>query len=624
MAISLGTRAFWDSLRCLRLDLGDAHFPGGTKSDASTDHIRVMASTEFHNKGRMMKSKKYFWGLPMFIFAMIACCGESIVNDACAKVKGKFELQLKTENLLGELDRFSIESEPLNALFTDQSPKNVCRYAKRYVKVKSMLKSLEGDLDDWNALIKQNKKDKIYRAYVATVQMALYSIYSRPHEFLGFLKILNSDTNTISCDSLKRIGKIPAWDSEISEWGIKAESYLIRAQESIESALEMDRYYGDARILKAQLLVLKEQYFDAQDLFNTLEKEGLFKDRRSFLNTWQAFIAMKLENASFGKDRLKRAAAISEPLENATWASGYLRNLRLSESKWTLFESSDFDPPAEGPLGRLKKDTIETLGAITNEMVKPLKSIPMGIQDADVVDIATQSHTILLSIDTDRSEQNLTKYTQLIENLYYLGIELEKIIQQWDTLASTNEKNAYYYSLNKTSCTFLVAKMAASTMNIVSDKDIQMLLKKRPEDKLNRNQVNYAAKWIEWVRLRDTLHEEVHSVQAQKGDLIASELLSFEYEATFGDADVALGKLEALETKLTEQKITRLSIFSADNEIEPKAYIAAWKSFLNLKKGNLRSAKQELEGVGNFRGFNEWKNDYAILLYFEESFSKKK
>ena len=119
---------------------------------------------------------------------------------------------------------------------------------------------LEINLKDWKQLVKQNRNDKVYRAYVATLQLAMYSIYSQPNVYLGFLKVYTPDVQGIDCAVLEKSPDMPAWDMKSSEWEIKAESYLVRVRESIEKALSLDPFYDDARIIKAQLMVFQKDY----------------------------------------------------------------------------------------------------------------------------------------------------------------------------------------------------------------------------------------------------------------------------------------------------------------------------------------------------------------------------
>ncbi len=570
-----------------------------------------------------MKVRKGLLCVWIFVALFAAYGSVPMVNDVSARVKGKIELQTETKRLLSDLDTFSGKRESLNALYTDQSPKNVCNHAKRYVRASNILTGLEENLDDWKALVRQNKNDKIYRAYVATVQFAMYSIYSRPVEFLGYLKLLHRENKDLSCIRLKKSDDIPSWDEEKSDWEIKAESYLIRAQESIDKALELDSFYDDARILKAQFLVLKEEYSSAQDLFHALEQEGLFKDKRSFLNSWQAFIAVRKGDTSELKEKLKKASAFSEPAENSTWASSYHRTLKSAESEWIEFEPRDFEPAEDDDLMTLKRDTIEAMSGIRRLLAKPLKSIPHNLQNADIKDLADRSSGIYVSLDTGRSEQNLKKYALLIEDFHNAGTKLEKIIRRWDMLAAINEKTSFYYLLNKTSCELLLAAMASSSRDIVNDDKVQSLLIERLEDRSGRDETDYFGKWEEWSRLKATLTGDVQELLSRKGDLMTSDLLAFEYEAVFGNTTTAFEQLNDLKKRLNRQKRSKLPVFSNEDQISRMAYIASWTSYLHMKKGDLKGAKEALKEAGNYRGFEEWKNNFSTILYLEDSVTKK-
>ena len=120
------------------------------------------------------------WGLMLFLYPFAVVHAEDTLDW-----RDKVMVQNTTVKALDALDQLSLEG---NTIFTDQSEENIGKYVLYYKKAIDIIDRLEEVQRCWKKLIEQNNNDKIYRVYMATVQLGLYSIYSRGNEFLIFLK----------------------------------------------------------------------------------------------------------------------------------------------------------------------------------------------------------------------------------------------------------------------------------------------------------------------------------------------------------------------------------------------------------------------------------------------------
>ena len=83
---------------------------------------------------------------------------------------------------------------------------------------------------------------------MATVQLGLYSIYSRGNEFLIFLKFADDKLLSKYMKEKHLLKEIlsAGYTLKKDEWQQNATSFLVRAQESISRALKIDENYLDA------------------------------------------------------------------------------------------------------------------------------------------------------------------------------------------------------------------------------------------------------------------------------------------------------------------------------------------------------------------------------------------
>ena len=495
--------------------------------------------------------------------------------NAQAKTRDKIQLQEESARLLSELNHLLLSTSELNALFSDQSRSNICKYAKRYTQVIDLLDELEINLKDWKQLVKQNRNDKVYRAYVATLQLAMYSIYSQPNVYLGFLKVYTPDVQGIDCAVLEKSPDMPAWDMKSSEWEIKAESYLVRVQESIEKALSLDPFYDDARIIKAQLMVFQKDYDAALQAFMELDAEGVLGEKRSYLNSWMAYIALQQGDTQFAEEKLKRASAFSEPPENSSWASSLVRSKRMANTHWTVFDHHAIEPPDDMDLDQLMVQTQQAIITVRSALSSPLGPIPTNMTDEKFKSLtvnAAYHPMLMLTLESDKTSENLSRYADMVETLYESGVELNKLMEIWDKLANRNPSVSYYYRLQKSSCGLALKQMIENSKPLLYNKKLIALLETRQEER-EEEVVNYLSQWQEWSNQVASLGEDIESVRKMANGVLSAELLAFEYQAVFSDPSQAQQTLDELAERFRELRTKELNVFSDSMNVDADAYI---------------------------------------------------
>jgi len=552
----------------------------------------------------------------------------------------RVQLQDETVGYLEELDNLYLDS---NTLFSDQGEANLCAYAKHYHKAKKLVEDLKNSLDCWKQLIEQNGHDKVYRTYAASVQLALYSIYARGNEFLMFLRFekkLNEFkdrpclTKIFPQDDLQE-----GFDLTIDEWEQNAESYLMRANETIKRALIIDDNYKDARILEAQWLALRGNYDDAIKKFDALEDEGWFRDQRSFPNSWKAYIAIRQQEnvkesatpPEGGEDRfLKKASAYSEPLENSKWASRYMKKKRLAKMEEVSFTFADSFPVENVDLEKLQEKMvflIEIMREELNASLEDAEGIPKPIsKGSSVASMAKDRTKVLISLETDTSKRNLSRYAKILENIYTAGKKLEEVIEKWNSLASQNMHSADYYNLNKSACSLAFLEVIECTFPHAKNVDLKNVLEKRQKERQEQQEekgeiIDYEAQWDEWWnKYTASTVSDIEKMAAGNSAFLPVKMLQFEYAATLNEPAKALSSLEALQPQLKKYKFTT---FSEKGDVDPRAYVAAWNSYLAFEGQNLKAAKKFLTEAKGYKGLSEWKKNQEKRLYIEDKLSQK-
>ncbi|MDF1577407.1 MAG: hypothetical protein RQ753_00475 [Desulfurivibrionaceae bacterium] len=295
------------------------------------------------------------------------------------------------------------------------------------------------------------------------------------------------------------------------------------------------------------------------------------------------------------------------------------------------------------------------------------------------------SHEYVLSdLATDTSLPNLDRYIVFIDDLYKAGVVLDHLTQYWDILASKNKEADYYYLAQKVKYIMVLLDMVNQTEDLVADPKLQERMRKRHEElevlrKRNaesrnmeyfeRIPVDYHNKWLEWQdKFSSFLRINVEKV---KDEMVAGHFLDFEYAAAFGETDLALKKLKYLEERFSEYKllvspdgfiavdfpkqslngmpqgdvrwdicaecatwedeINKINFIEKASigvdyiplEMDLEGYVAAWKSYLEHKRGNHREAGDNLLMAKRYPGMEEWKTYQEQVLYLEKMLAEE-
>ena len=565
-----------------------------------------------------------FWGLILILCPIAVSHAEEPLDW-----RDKVKVQNTTAQALDALDQLSLEA---NAIFTDQSEENIGKYILYYKKAIDIIDRLEEVQRCWKKLIEQNNNDKIYRVYMATVQLGLYSIYSRGNEFLIFLKFAD-DKMLSKYMNEKLISKeilSAGYTLKKDEWQQNATSFLVRAQESISRALKIDENYLDARVLESQWLVLKGDYEEALKKFNLFAKEGWLRDQRSFLNSWKAYVELKrgilTVNAPLNKETegyLTKASAFSEPAVNSEWASRYMQKFRLINVEEIIFTSPICHPVENVKLEQLKKNMNKQISTINDLLNKTLIPIPKPILKGTKISDLTSKKNVFLTLGTDTSDGNLNLYAGLITSIYETAKDLEKSKRDWNLLASQNEKVNYYYLINKSLCSLAIIEAVQLSKDIVDNKKMKdfLLRYQKVKKRENKEIIDYESQWQEWLKsLAAELDNDINTLTTNNPNFLPAKLLSFEYAAILKSPHQAMAQLEKLEKTVSSY---HLRTFDRNEKIDIRTYVAAWKSYLSLKMSDLDSAEKYLSKAKGFLGLNKWKRDQEKRLYVTEKLSQQ-
>jgi uncharacterized protein YcgL (UPF0745 family) len=558
-----------------------------------------------------MKPKRKLFYFMVFLVVLIVSQNQLICESL-----DKIILQEETNALLDKLDNFSSGFKNLNAIFTDQGKANIEEYGRQYCLIKQLLYELENLQGKWEEKLKEDSNDKIYRVFAATVQLALCSIYSSPDKYLTFLKIANrTNSSNLQCANSPQSDELLTYREKSGEWEIKVDSTLSRIRGNINKALELDMDYSEAKILQVQLLVLERNYDEALRQLEKLQNDNVFKDKRSYFNSWKAFIEMKKGGQLNWLGLLRRASTFSEPRLNSDWATTYRKTLNTAKSKWIVFDFNNVELLDEIDLESLKQQSINAVNKIKNELRRPLEQIPEQPNKAKLDQLTRKPNlTLLLTLDSNKSENNLNNLAEIVENLYEAGEELAKCIKDWEELAQKNKEVSYYYLINKASCGLVLLHMINTTDNLIYNEYLRKKLKQRMISR--EKQIDYASKWKKWSQYTEkSLPEDINKILSMKNDLIYSHLLAFEFDALFSPPQKALDQLDILSKKFKKQNKKTILAFPGPYSINVKAYIASWKCFLLLKKGNIKLARQLIDDSKDLVDLDEWKRDQEKLIY---------
>ncbi len=565
-------------------------------------------------KNRLKSSCLVILGL--FIIAQPVMSAEKLVN--------KTELQEKSQQLLKDVDGLMFNSP---AIYVDQTANNVCNYNIHYLRAEYLLFYIDENLHHWEGHVKRNRNDKVFQVFKASMQLALYAIYSRHEEFLLPFSLYEADevsaqlTNGACMKRIKKkykswaetkISKIPemgGYDEITAEWQDKAQSAMGRAKESLDRALQIDPDYKDGLIVKAQLLAMDEQWQQARDAFAEIDEMGYFNESRSYYHSWLAFIKMaedqvltanpgpELDEESLDqteknglshRELLRTAAGYSEPYANKDWAA----KTRAHLVKRTKLEIRfDFPPTTtidgDFNLADLHQQSVYLTNGLRYELLKYVLDQKKGLRKPlppevkkDLAKYAANHEYVLMDI-LDTSDANMERYDQLVLNIYKLGIMLERVMDLWEQLSMDNEQSRFYYQLNKSSCGLALLEAVTTTDDIVGDvhfQEWQGKAHKRREEKrksqvarqgevwFERPAIDYKGKWDEW---QDDLQNKLpRDIELVKGAMLAGALLDFEYQALTAQPDMALSLLDELEAQLHKYDLQVLPPNSHKSNVE--------------------------------------------------------
>lgn len=530
-----------------------------------------------------------------------------------SKSKDKLTLQNETRGFLIEVESFAFASKKINALFTSQDQGTIAAYKERYCDLCKLIDGLTENLKEWGYKIRESKNDKIYRLYAAAVQTALYSIYSRPHKYIGFLKLVKPSSQRCP-DSQK--SELESFDDKIEDWEIKARVMKDQANSNIDKALKLDEYYTDAKILKAQLEGLEAKFNQSLLKFKALEEKKVFEERLSLLNSWKGFFEIKKGNFKEAKKLLRDANAFSSPARYSKWASAYLKSLITAKSVWIEYDFIDFIPLTNIRLEDLKKYSLSFISTIWEELSKPLKKIPTPLNPEKLKRLAKAPKSdVFWDLDTDHSEANLKKYAQVIENLYQAGISLEYCMKKWEELARNNKKIAYYYLLHKSGCSLSLLYVSKETIGLLKNPKLAQTLKYR-QAVIKGKKIDYSAKCHQWSQiLKESLEEDIKKILSQNPNYIYTiyaRILDFEFHALFSSPQEANDKLKIIAEELRNRNIKKIPFFLGQHEIDVFSYCNAWKSYLSLKEGKIQSAREHMDVTG--QGAENWREMQEKLI----------
>jgi hypothetical protein len=494
----------------------------------------------------------------------------------------KIRRQRQTEELLERMDQ--LFGGGGFALYSNQTHRNVERYKRRYQKALDLLQDLDKNLREWRSLVERNPKDKVYRTFLGTIQLALYAIYGRSDEFLAGLRF-SADYQT--------------WYEKQDQWKRNAEPMLAQARESVERALEHDREYPDALALRGQLRILQAALGETnprvkRDLF----KRGLIdlktlRNRRSYFHSWLGYVvvqcAQELSDTAKGREILAEAAAFSDPPQNSSWALRLRRALDGRQVRYQEFQHHVVEPAEGFKLEGLKEETIDLVGALRECLAEPLKEIPEALDTyASPGQVASQHAGVMLSLDSDASSDNVERFVRWLGRLDRAVEDLMAKREQWDTLARLNESAAFYYLTNKSLCGFHVLHALERTRALAGHRKVLDASVRDPD---------FEQKWKDWIRkLERSVPDDLTVALGRNPDYLPARLLSFEYAAVFEGSSRASFQLSRLEPVLDVMRYP----------FDGRAYRAYWRAYLAAAREQDEQVTEYLEEAKTYRGSNPW------------------
>lgn len=601
------------------------------------------------------------------LFIVLAFIAISPHLSAVYNTRDKLELQKSTQECLEKLEELSYPVQRFNALFTSNEAKVIDLYKNRFHALNEILNQLTQLRDDWGQKIKESKNDLVYRLYLATTQTALYSIYSRPEKYIGFLKYddnsltqnstqtqtekteaatestnlqmeitgeasvsmnktQNPSTQSLNASgavgvtsSVEKKGKasprklseieLPTYEENAKDWEIKAEIMKNQAYFNLDEALKLDEHSEDAQILKAQLLALDGEFDKSLDILSQLEQKSVFKEKPAILDSWKAYFFIKNGDLQKGMKLLRIASTNSIPYNYSKWAGSYLKSLLLTSWNWVEYDFIDFNTIDDITIDKLKNESSDILKSINNGLNSPIVGVNLSYNRDNTVKISkSKSAKIFWTIESDKSKENINQIATLIDNLYHSGVELEKLIGYWNQLVLNNSNVAYYYLLQKSYCTFALINLAEKTKSLLQNERLLNALKEKHATVKDEEKIDYKLKCKKWSQeYKILLERDIKDILSQKPDFIFANLLDFEFHALLDSPQDALIKLDIISNELKNRHIKTLTIFPETATVDSSSYLNAWKAFLALKEGKISMAKEYMQKLGyKFQNWEEF------------------
>lgn len=578
------------------------------------------------------KHKSRAAALVFLLLAALFLPGNALALD-------KVELQARTQETLSNLDHLTSQlhtvTEKRTALFSDQSEENLCGCKMVFESVEDLLEKLKKLADQWKELSDRNPKDKIYRAYLATTYLAMYSLYSRGDDFLTFLKIAPEYQGSYQCLG----NKLPPYSERKYDWTHNAERMLLRAQECVATALSVDPDYRDGLIVKAELLAMQEKYDDADSLLERLKREGWFRDREAFYYSWKAFLdSRRGKDAAALEPSLRSAAASTKPFENSNWASTFSRALRTTDFSGVLLTAYGFDGTGVA-LPVLEQWTIDAVARSRYELARPLRDIPIPLPAEFNPEEFAHKGDFFLTLATDSSAPNLDKYARMIRNLYgaVAGYDysdrarksnpgLYDLMGEWDKLAKKNQQAGFYYLMRKVQCGMEIRNIVGLTLPLLENKDLSGHLADAQEQLKDADRINYPEKWREWDSgIGYAMEGDIAAMRPKGINFPASDYAAFEYVAVTGEPIKAMMELENMATAYdrSEVKISIPVLVRSGEPLSGAEYFRAWRTYLAFKMGDIGTVKKIVNEVGAFTNLRAWEKEQNKLLELEGREKKK-
>ncbi len=560
------------------------------------------------NKARSTMSRLFLqaWRAAKLLMTT-AALSMSLASMAAAEPADKDAMQQQTRDLLDRLDKLTLSpdiSSSASALFSNQSQTNIRQHVKLFKDAEALLSELDRAVKGWKDLISKSPSNKIFYAFLATTQLAQYAIYARRDEFLAVLKLRNSSGDN----------NLPAYEAVKNQWEAKSPALLSQVQDTISKGLKLDNFYKDLRILQIELNVMRGDKDAALKGLDALQAEGYLTDETAFVHTWKAYIRMQQNDVANAKQSFQQASGVMEPPANAEWALSYKRAL----DSWQLYHFIDFQLTNFGSIDDLQTKTMALIVNIRNEFTQPIndfEGIPNDLTSKiDFAKLAEKRPLLLLPL-TNRDDENMARHLRLAEGVTGHCRQLASVAENWDRLAQMNKDASFFYIMQKSIAWMEVWRASSSILPVLEHPNIKDYLQKQKQKQ--KDAVNLRAELSAWkTRASELLLKDLnHAIEQQPG-FVPLQIARFEVEASMLDPAAALERLDTLARTLGN---TTVGLTGDKDAINARGYVATWRSYLQLKAGQLTEATKALSDARDYPGMEAWKVDQEKLIHLHST-----